>query len=115
MFIRALIVVYRSQLFTGCPGLCSTTLLIGLAGGGERGGRRRGIRASSVNVFTLPADLLPPPETLIGGGDWGDAGAVGGMLISQIVGHFLAWTALHDSFFQLRLARYLVALFLFIC
>jgi ACS family hexuronate transporter-like MFS transporter len=89
-------IVYRVS------GLWSTTLLIGLAAAGHQG--------FSCNVFTLPSDLFPSRAVGSVVGIGGMAGAVGGMLISQIVGHVLQWTGSYMIPFFLAACAYLLAL-----
>src|SRR5437879_7144637 len=91
-------VVYRLS------GLWSTTLLIGLAAAGHQG--------FSANLFTLTSDLFP--SRLVGSvvGIAGMAGAIGGMLIAEIVGHVLQWTGSYMIPFFIAASAYLVALFL---
>src|SRR5260370_34865814 len=65
-------------------GLWPTTLLIGLAAAGHQG--------FSANLFTLTSDLFPSPAVASAVGIAGMAGALGGMLMAEIVGHLLQWT-----------------------
>jgi MFS transporter, ACS family, hexuronate transporter len=83
-------------------GLWSATLLIGLAAAGHQG--------FSANVFTLASDLFPSRAvgSVIGLG--GMAGAIGGMLIAQVVGHVLQWTGSYAIPFFIAASAYLVAL-----
>src|ERR1700680_240304 len=71
-------VVYRVS------GLWPGTLLIGLAAAGHQG--------FSATLFTLTSHLLPSRAVASVVGIGGMAGAVGGMLIAEIVGHLLQWT-----------------------
>jgi len=66
-------------------GLWPATLLIGLAAAGHQG--------FSANLYTLTSDLFPSRAVASVVGIGGMAGAVGGMLIAEIVGHVLQWTA----------------------
>ena len=83
MFICALIVVPVALLFR-VSGLWPATLLIGLAAAGHQG--------FSANLFTLTSDLFPARAVASVVGIGGMAGAVGGMLIAEIVGHLLQWS-----------------------
>jgi ACS family hexuronate transporter-like MFS transporter len=91
-------VVYRVS------GLWPTTLLIGLAAAAHQG--------FSANLFTLTSDLFPSRAVGSVVGIGGMAGAVGGMLIAQIVGHVLEWTNSYMIPFFIAASAYLVALFL---
>jgi ACS family hexuronate transporter-like MFS transporter len=91
-------VVYRVS------GLWPTTLLIGLAAAAHQG--------FSANLFTLTSDLFPSRAVGSVVGIGGMAGAVGGMLIAQIVGHVLQWTNSYMIPFFIAASAYLVALLL---
>lgn len=91
-------VVYRIS------GLWPTTVLIGLAAAGHQG--------FSANLFTLTSDLFPSRAVASVVGIGGMAGAVGGMLIAQIVGHVLEWTGSYMIPFFIAASAYLVALLL---
>jgi len=101
MFLCALMVVPVAIVYR-LSGLWSATLLIGLAAAGHQG--------FSSNVFTLPSDLFPSRAVGSVVGIGGMAGAVGGMLISQIVGHVLQWTGSYTIPFFIAACAYLVAL-----
>jgi len=83
-------------------GLWPATLLIGLAAAGHQG--------FSANLFTLTSDLFPSRAVGSVVGIGGMAGAVGGMLIAQIVGHVLQWTNSYMIPFFIAASAYLVAL-----
>ena len=89
-------VVYRVS------GLWPTTLLIGLAAAAHQG--------FSANLFTLTSDLFPSRAVGSVVGIGGMAGAVGGMLIAQIVGHVLQWTNSYMIPFFIAASAYLLAL-----
>ena len=82
--------------------LWSATLLIGLAAAGHQG--------FSANLYTLGSDLFPSRAvgSVIGLG--GMAGAIGGMLIAQVVGRVLQWTGSYAIPFFIAASAYLVAL-----
>ena len=83
-------------------GLWPATLLIGLAAAGHQG--------FSANLFTLSSDLFPSPAVASVVGIGGMAGAVGGMLIAQVVGHLLQWTGSYVIPFFIAASAYLIAL-----
>ena len=85
-------------------GLWPATLLIGLAAAAHQG--------FSANLFTLPSDLFPPRAVASVVGIGGMAGAAGGMLIAEIVGHLLQWTGSYVIPFFIASSAYLVALLL---
>jgi ACS family hexuronate transporter-like MFS transporter len=89
-------VIYRVH------GLWPTTLLIGLAAAAHQG--------FSANLFTVTSDLFPSRAVGSVVGIGGMAGAVGGMLIAQIVGHVLQWTNSYMIPFFIAASAYLVAL-----
>ncbi len=89
-------VVYRLS------GLWPTTLLIGLAAAGHQG--------FSANLFTLTSDLFPSRAVASVVGIAGMAGAIGGMLIAEIVGHVLQWTGSYMVPFFIAASAYLVGL-----
>jgi len=82
--------------------LWPATILIGLAAAGHQG--------FSANLYTLGSDLFPSRAvgSVIGLG--GMAGAIGGMLIAQLVGHVLQWTGSYAIPFFIAASAYLVAL-----
>ena len=83
-------------------GLWSTTLLIGLAAAAHQG--------FSANLYTLTSDLFPARAVGSVVGMGGMAGAVGGMLIAEVVGHVLQWTNSYMIPFFIAASAYLVAL-----
>jgi len=85
-------------------GLWPATLLIGLAAAGHQG--------FSANLFTLASDLFPSRAVGSVVGIGGMAGAVGGMLIAQIVGHVLQWTNSYMIPFFIAASAYLLAVLL---
>jgi MFS transporter, ACS family, hexuronate transporter len=89
-------VVYRLS------GLWSATVLIGLAAAGHQG--------FSANLYTLTSDLFPSRAVASVVGIGGMAGAIGGMLIAEIVGHVLQWTGSYMVPFFIAASAYLVAL-----
>jgi len=86
------------------PGLWPAAILIGLAAAGHQG--------FSANLYTLTSDLFPSRAVASIVGIGGMAGAVGGMLIAQIVGHVLQWTNSYMLPFFLAASAYLLALLL---
>jgi len=101
MLLCALCVVPVAGVFR-VSGLWPATLLIGLAAAGHQG--------FSANVYTLASDMFPSRAVASVVGIAGMAGAVGGMLISQIVGHVLQWTGSYMIPFFIAASAYLVAL-----
>jgi MFS transporter, ACS family, hexuronate transporter len=83
-------------------GLWPATLVIGLAAAGHQG--------FSANLFTLASDLFPSRAVASVVGIGGMAGAIGGMLIAEIVGHVLQWTGSYVVPFFIAASAYLVAL-----
>jgi len=82
--------------------LWPATLVIGLAAAGHQG--------FSANLFTLASDLFPSRAVASVVGIGGMAGAIGGMLIAEIVGHVLQWTGSYVVPFFMAASAYLVAL-----
>jgi len=82
--------------------LWPATLLIGLAAAGHQG--------FSANLYTLTSDLFPARAVASVVGIGGMAGAIGGMLIAQVVGHVLQWTNSYAIPFFIAATAYLVAL-----
>jgi ACS family hexuronate transporter-like MFS transporter len=103
MFLCALCVLPIAIVYR-LSGLWPATILIGLAAAGHQG--------FSANLFTLPSDLFPSRAvgSIVGIG--GMAGAIGGMLIAEIVGHVLQWTGSYMVPFFIAASAYLVALLL---
>jgi MFS transporter, ACS family, hexuronate transporter len=83
-------------------GLWPATLLIGLAAAAHQG--------FSANLYTLTSDLFPSRAVGSVVGMGGMAGAIGGMLIAQIVGHVLQWTNSYMIPFFIAASAYLMAL-----
>ena len=83
-------------------GLWPATLLIGLAAAGHQG--------FSANLFTLSSDLFPSRAVASVVGVGGMAGAIGGMLIAEVVGHVLQWTGSYVIPFFIAGSAYLAAL-----
>lgn len=81
--------------------LWSAVLLIGLAAAGHQG--------FSCNLLTLPSDLFPSRVVASVVGIGGAAGAIGGMLIAQIVAHILQWTGSYTIPFLIAGSAYLIA------
>ena len=71
-----------------------------------------GHQGFSANLFTLTSDLFPSRAVGSVVGIGGMAGAVGGMLIAQIVGHVLQWTNSYMIPFFIAASAYFVALLL---
>jgi ACS family hexuronate transporter-like MFS transporter len=76
--------------------------LIGLATAGHQGW--------SANVFTLPSDMFPRDTVASVVGLGGFAGAVGGMLISTLIGLLLQATGSYLPVFLMAGSAYLLAL-----
>jgi MFS transporter, ACS family, hexuronate transporter len=103
MLICALSVVPVAVVFR-VSGLWPATLLIGLAAAGHQG--------FSANLFTLTSDLFPSRAVASVVGIGGMAGAIGGMVIAEIVGHLLQWTGSYMIPFFMAASAYLIALLL---
>jgi ACS family hexuronate transporter-like MFS transporter len=101
MFLCALCVLPMAAVYR-LSGLWPATLFIGLAAAGHQG--------FSANLFTLPSDLFPSRGVASVVGIGGMAGAVGGMLIAEIVGHVLQWTGSYIVPFFMAASAYLLAL-----
>jgi ACS family hexuronate transporter-like MFS transporter len=101
MFFCALCVLPMAAVYR-LSGLWPATLLIGLAAAGHQG--------FSANLFTLPSDLFPSRAVASVVGIGGMAGAIGGMLIAEIVGHVLQWTGSYIVPFFMAASAYLLAL-----
>ena len=84
--------------------LWAATLLIGLAAAGHQG--------FSANLFTLASDLFPSRAVASIAGIGGMAGAIGGMLIAEVVGHILQWTGSYMIPFFIAASAYLIGLLL---
>ncbi len=83
-------------------GLWPATLLIGLAAAGHQG--------FSANLYTLTSDQFPLRAVGSVTGIGGMAGAIGGMLIAEVVGHLLQWTGSYVIPFFIAASAYFVAL-----
>jgi ACS family hexuronate transporter-like MFS transporter len=83
-------------------GLVMAVALIGLAAAAHQGW--------SANIFTLVSDMFPKHAVGSVVGIGGMAGAVGGMLISKVVGYILEWTGSYVPIFIIAGSAYLVAL-----
>ncbi len=101
MFVCALCVVPIAIVYR-ISGLWPATLVIGLAAAGHQG--------FSANLFTLASDLFPSRAVASVVGIGGMAGAIGGMLIAEIVGHVLQWTGSYMVPFFIAASAYLIAL-----
>jgi ACS family hexuronate transporter-like MFS transporter len=101
MFLCALCVLPIASVYR-LSGLWPATLLIGLAAAGHQG--------FSANLFTLASDLFPARAVASVVGIGGMAGAIGGMLIAEIVGHVLQWTGSYMVPFFIAASAYLIAL-----
>ena len=83
-------------------GMWTAVLLIGLAAAAHQG--------FSANLYTVTSDMFPAPAVGSVVGIGGMAGAVGGMLIAQVVGHTLQWTGSYMVPFLIAGSAYLLAL-----
>jgi ACS family hexuronate transporter-like MFS transporter len=101
MFLCALLVLPISIVYR-ISGLWSASILIGLAAAGHQG--------FSANLYTLSSDLFPSRAVASVVGIGGMAGAIGGMLIAEIVGHILQWTGSYMIPFFIASFAYLLAL-----
>ena len=101
MFLCALCVLPIACVYR-LSGLWLATVLIGLAAAGHQG--------FSANLFTLSSDLFPSRAVASVVGIGGMAGAIGGMLIAEIVGHVLQWTGSYMVPFFIAASAYLIAL-----
>jgi MFS transporter, ACS family, hexuronate transporter len=88
--------VYRTE------GLWASTLLIGLAAAAHQG--------FSANLFTIVSDMFPSQAVASVVGIGGMAGAVGGMLVADVVGHVLQKTGSYFVPFLMAGTAYLIAL-----
>lgn len=80
----------------------AAVLLVGLAAAAHQG--------FSTNLLTLPSDMFPARVVASVAGLGGAAGAVGGMLIAEVVAHILQWTGSYAIPFLIAGSAYLVAL-----
>jgi ACS family hexuronate transporter-like MFS transporter len=103
MFICALCVTpiifaYRIE------SLWAAVFVVGLAAAAHQG--------FSANLYTLTSDMFPARAVGSVVGIGGMAGAIGGMLIAEVVGHVLQWTGSYMIPFLMAGSAYLIALFL---
>jgi len=84
--------------------LPGAVLLIGLAAAAHQG--------FSANLYTLTSDMFPARAVGSVVGIGGMAGAIGGMLIAEVVGHALQWTGSYMIPFVMAGSAYLIALLL---
>ncbi len=103
MFLCALIVLPIASVYR-LSGLWSATVLIGLAAAGHQG--------FSANLLTLSSDLFSSRAVASVVGIGGMAGAIGGMLIAELVGHVLQWTGSYMVPFFIAASAYMSALLL---
>jgi len=96
--VTPIIFAYRIESLWGA------VLLIGLAAAAHQG--------FSANLYTLTSDMFPAPAVGSVVGIGGMAGAIGGMLIAEVVGHALQWTGSYMIPFLMAGSAYLIALFL---
>jgi ACS family hexuronate transporter-like MFS transporter len=101
MFLCALSVLPIAWVYR-ISGLWPATILIGLAAAGHQG--------FSANLLTLASDLFPSRAVASVVGIGGMAGAVGGMLIAEVVGHVLQWTGSYMIPFFIAASAYMAAL-----
>jgi ACS family hexuronate transporter-like MFS transporter len=96
--VTPIIFAYRIESLWGA------VLLIGLAAAAHQG--------FSANLYTLTSDMFPARAVGSVVGLGGMAGAIGGMLIAEVVGHTLQWTGSYMIPFLMAGSAYLIALFL---
>jgi len=96
--VTPIVFAYRIQSLPGA------VLLIGLAAAAHQG--------FSANLYTLTSDMFPARAVGSVVGIGGMAGAIGGMLIAEVVGHALQWTGSYMIPFVMAGSAYLIALFL---
>lgn len=94
--VMPIVFTYRAE------GMWTAVLLIGLAAAAHQG--------FSANLYTLTSDMFPARAVGSVVGIGGMAGAVGGMLIAQVVGHTLQWTGSYMVPFIIAGSAYLLAL-----
>src|SRR6186997_2774342 len=82
--------------------LTVAVLLIGLAAAAHQGW--------SANIFTLVSDMFPKRAVGSVVGFGGMFGAIGGMVISKVVGYVLEWTGSYVPIFIMAGSAYLIAL-----
>src|SRR5713226_9798747 len=96
--VTPIVFAYRIQSLWGA------VLLIGLAAAAHQG--------FSANLYTLTSDMFPARAVGSVVGIGGMAGAIGGMLIAEVVGHTLQWTVIYMISFLMTGSAYLTALLL---
>jgi ACS family hexuronate transporter-like MFS transporter len=96
--VTPIIFAYRIESMWGA------VLIIGLAAAAHQG--------FSANLYTLTSDMFPARAVASVVGIGGMAGAIGGMLIAEVVGHTLQWTGSYMIPFVMAGSAYLIALFL---
>jgi ACS family hexuronate transporter-like MFS transporter len=96
--VTPIIFAYRIESLWGA------ILLIGLAAAAHQG--------FSANLYTLTSDMFPARAVGSVVGIGGMAGAIGGMLIAEVVGHALQWTGSYMIPFLMAGSSYLIALLL---
>ncbi|HLZ90690.1 MAG TPA: MFS transporter [Candidatus Acidoferrum sp.] len=96
--VTPIIFAYRIESLWGA------VFLIGLAAAAHQG--------FSANLYTLTSDMFPARAVGSVVGIGGMAGAIGGMLIAEVVGHALQWTGSYMIPFLMAGSAYLLALFL---
>ena len=101
MAICALCVVPISLTYR-VSGLWPATFLIGLAAAAHQG--------FSANLYTLTSDMFPSRAVGSVVGIGGMAGAIGGMLIAEVVGHILQWTGSYAIPFLIAPSAYVAGL-----
>src|SRR6266851_3679608 len=84
--------------------LWAAVFVVGLAAAAHQG--------FSANLYTLTSDMFPARAVGSVVGIGGMAGAIGGMLIAEMVGHTLQWTGSYMLPFLMAGSAYLIALFL---
>jgi ACS family hexuronate transporter-like MFS transporter len=94
--ILPIITAYRVE------NLWGAVFIIGLAAGGHQG--------FSANLFALTSDMFPAQAVGSVVGMGGMAGAIGGMLIAEIVGYTLQWTGSYRVPFFIAGSAYMAAL-----
>jgi ACS family hexuronate transporter-like MFS transporter len=94
--IVPIVMAYRVESLWGA------VLLISLAAAGHQG--------FSANMFAIPSDTFPSRAVASVVGMGGMAGAIGGMLIAEIVSYALEWTGSYMVPFLIAGSAYLVAL-----
>ena len=90
-------IIYASRV----QSLWGAVLLIGLATAAHQG--------FSANLFTLSSDMFPAKAVGSVVGIGGMAGAIGGMLIAEVVGYTLQWTGSYMIPFFIAGSAYLLA------